>query len=215
MTELEPAPITDFEQLIANPQTRHNPSTGETHTDHRVARIKLWLAHDIRCAIYWGGMSFNGYCQLPMSHPDRIIAEAYNDFEHNDPDRRDRRSWTLRPESNVGYDILQDIEIHGGLTYGPDDEGWLGFDTGHAGDDWSDEEIRRWLEPANREAFLSFREIQLLIGPDMYPPGRAVRSRPRAPYDIDWTMDRLEQETDHLAAQIDQRRGMFITNGAH
>lgn len=26
------------------------------------------------------------------------------------------------------------IEAHGGLTYGPDEDGWLGFDCAHAGD---------------------------------------------------------------------------------
>lgn len=26
------------------------------------------------------------------------------------------------------------VSVHGGITYGPDDEGWIGFDTAHAWD---------------------------------------------------------------------------------
>jgi len=28
------------------------------------------------------------------------------------------------------------VETHGELTYGPDEEGWIGFDTLHLGDVW-------------------------------------------------------------------------------
>jgi hypothetical protein len=29
------------------------------------------------------------------------------------------------------------VHVHGGLTYGPDASGWIGFDTGHFGDVWN------------------------------------------------------------------------------
>lgn len=31
-------------------------------------------------------------------------------------------------------DYQQTFDVHGGLTYGPDEGGWLGFDCAHAGD---------------------------------------------------------------------------------
>jgi hypothetical protein len=44
------------------------------------------------------------------------------------------------PEGHIGrgmsYDDLT-IEAHGGLTYGVDEEGWIGFDTLHSGDIWT------------------------------------------------------------------------------
>ena len=49
-----------------------------------------------------------GYVQLPEAHPWRA----------GDPD------------------ILDHIDAHGGITYGPDKQGWIGFDTGHYGDHW-------------------------------------------------------------------------------
>lgn len=37
------------------------------------------------------------------------------------------------PWHGLGYDDI-DVEVHGGLTYA--NEGWVGFDTLHAGDYW-------------------------------------------------------------------------------
>jgi hypothetical protein len=33
------------------------------------------------------------------------------------------------------------VHVHGGLTYGPDAAGWIGFDTGHLGDVWGPSEL--------------------------------------------------------------------------
>jgi hypothetical protein len=36
------------------------------------------------------------------------------------------------------------LDVHGGLTYGPDDDGWVGFDCGHARDLCLDERGEPW-----------------------------------------------------------------------
>lgn len=55
----------------------------------------------------------NGYVQLPEGHPWREAA----DIQHGNPD----------------------IDVHGGITYGVDENGWIGFDTLHAFDRWPGE----------------------------------------------------------------------------
>ena len=63
--------------------------------------------------VYEGPMgSPNGYVQLPEGH-----------------------SWIKsRPYlMDLPYDERPDV--HGGVTYGPDDDRWIGFDTSHFGDE--------------------------------------------------------------------------------
>jgi hypothetical protein len=38
----------------------------------------------------------------------------------------------------IEHEHAEQVEVHGGVTYGPDDDGWIGFDTLHAGDIWPD-----------------------------------------------------------------------------
>lgn len=54
----------------------------------------------------------NGYALLPEGHPYRKL--------------------DLQMEN---YDV---VRMHGGVTFGPTDGGWIGFDTSHAGDVWPD-----------------------------------------------------------------------------
>lgn len=54
--------------------------------------------------------STNGYARLPEGHPFRTL-----DLQMDDYDK---------------------LHVHGGITYGPTDDGWVGFDTSHAGDIW-------------------------------------------------------------------------------
>ena len=42
------------------------------------------------------------------------------------------------PDALAGCDVEELFEIHGGINYGPDEEGWIGFDTAHADDVWPD-----------------------------------------------------------------------------
>lgn len=37
---------------------------------------------------------------------------------------------------SITYEQAQQIEVHGGVTYGPNDDNWIGFDTLHSGDNW-------------------------------------------------------------------------------
>lgn len=55
----------------------------------------------------WGAV--NGYVKLPDGHPWRDIEDIQ---------------------------FSSDINVHGGVTYGMDANGWIGFDTLHSGDSW-------------------------------------------------------------------------------
>lgn len=72
------------------------------------------------------------------------------------------------------WDAETELEVHGGITYGLDEEGWVGFDTAHAGDVW----------------------------PDLPDPFGLRHLEARSPYRTDWTMTKLEEETNRLAEQI-------------
>lgn len=52
----------------------------------------------------------NGYARLPEGHPWR--------------------------ELDLMFDDCEVVDVHGGVTYGPDEQGWIGFDTLHAWDIW-------------------------------------------------------------------------------
>ena len=80
----------------------------------------------------------------------------------------------------LGYDDFQTwphhlIEIHGGLTYGVDEDGWLGFDCNHAGDVCVDEEGNSW-------------GTTHYIGASKY--GKI------------WTLEEVKEETERLAEQV-------------
>lgn len=53
----------------------------------------------------------NGYVKLPAGHPWRDMDLQMGEV---------------------------DVPVHGGITYGPDESGWIGFDTLHSGDYWPD-----------------------------------------------------------------------------
>jgi hypothetical protein len=44
----------------------------------------------------------------------------------------------------------EQVSAHGGVTYGPDVDGWIGFDTLHAGDVWPNAP-HHWHGPGSRE----------------------------------------------------------------
>lgn len=49
--------------------------------------------------------AYCGYARLPFGHPWRVLED-----------------WEIP------------VDVHGGITYGPDENGWIGFDMMHAGD---------------------------------------------------------------------------------
>jgi hypothetical protein len=70
--------------------------------------VRNGVAHGMKWAVHVNPMGgCNGYVKLPTGYPR--VWNTYND---------------------IG------VEVHGGLTYGPDEDGWVGFDTLHAGDAW-------------------------------------------------------------------------------
>ncbi len=54
--------------------------------------------------------AYNGYARLPQGH-----------------------SWQ---ELDLQGDDYEVVDIHGGITFGPEEGGWIGFDTMHAWDVW-------------------------------------------------------------------------------
>ncbi len=74
------------------------------------AALRRWTHAGLDCAAIDSGIGFiNGYVRIPDEHVARTAT----------------------------YDqINRAISVHGGLTYGTDADGWVGFDTGHSGDKW-------------------------------------------------------------------------------
>lgn len=90
----------------------------------------------------------------------------------------------LNHPSDRLYEIYKIAEVHGGITYGPDNDGWIGFDTGHAGDVNLDENGEQWG--------------------DVPPIGE----------DRVWTLEKVRKETEDFAENIieeeDRVRGLPI-----
>lgn len=108
---------------------------------------KRWTHEGIECAIL-GHPRFghlNGYVQVPRG------VELPLD-EYGDPI----------------------VDAHGGITYGLDEEGWIGFDTAHAGDYWPDRPDPYGLN--DLYAHLSFP--------------------------TEWTFEKLVAEVERLAEQV-------------
>lgn len=75
------------------------------------------IVHGVEDGIEWATRpaplygAVNGYVRLPDGHPWREL-------------------------NDIQFDDQPDVDVNGGITYGVDDEGWIGFDTPHAGDYW-------------------------------------------------------------------------------
>jgi hypothetical protein len=88
------------------------------------AAVRRWTHAGLDCAMIDSEIGFiNGYVRLPDEHVAR----------------------------HAGYDqINRSIRVHGGLTYGTDRDGWVGFDTGHSGDHGPSLPTKSHLGPAER-----------------------------------------------------------------
>lgn len=131
--------------------------------------LKVWVHEDVLCALGPGYIQLNGYVCLPGGHPWWVddLQEKYDG------------DWP---------------EVHGGITFGPHVTGWIGFDTGHAGDWWDDEEIAK-AAPVVAESRAKMRAIghgSILL--DGYKDGYA--------WDRHWTLAQLVHETEDLARQV-------------
>jgi hypothetical protein len=139
-----------------------NDALQRIETDFPEVRGKV-VAHGRHLGIRWvityndirGFEACNGYCQLPEGSP-----------------------W-LR----LHYDDIP-VEVHGGLTYGPDEKRFVGFDTAHAWDEWSYEA----LAEAGVEIDITWRQQYGL--PPRYKDGNQ------------WNIQRMKDEVERLAFQI-------------
>jgi hypothetical protein len=169
--------------------------------------IKLWRVLDVDCAIYLPShlYAFNGYVRLPEQHPDALSAFAYDAFDDArrvvQPEEFVTGGMPIGKHTPVGYYVLTDLDVHGGLTYGPDADGWVGFDTSHAGDDWPNEEIAKYVQPRSQPAWDYFLRMQNIVGEDAWPPSR-LSHRMEPQWGRSWTMERLAAEVETLALQV-------------
>jgi hypothetical protein len=123
--------------------------------------IRTWTHEGIECAM---GRSFmvgvNGYVRVPEG-----IELPYDEYH------------------------LIDLDVHGGVTYGPDKDGWMGFDTGHAFDVWLDPDV-----PEDRYS-RTMREAGI-------DNPNTMMDALTAGWTHIWTLEKLEAEVNLLAAQI-------------
>jgi hypothetical protein len=143
--------------------------------------VERWRHAGLDCCIRVGSHSLDGYVRLPDGHPDRRFAEAADAVdEAMDPD-------PIPFPFAMGHRHIP-VDIHGGLSDGPDQEGWVGFDTAHGLDYWADED----LEPHLRQAE---RILAHTIGQRLQRDGLGTR----------WTLERLRAEVNRLAEELAAR----------
>lgn len=104
----------------------------------------------------------NGYVLLPERHPWRELG-----LQGDEPDG---------------------LDVHGGITFGPHVTGWIGFDTGHAGDEWEPGELRALHEAG-------------LVDEQQWQAWQRWPTLPAQPWGLVWTLDRLAVEVERLAEQ--------------
>jgi hypothetical protein len=116
--------------------------------------LKAWKHKGVECAMYYSPFgSVNGYVRDP-----RLLSSS-------------ERGWDL------------DLEAPGGITYGPDPEGWIGFDTLHAGDIWPLDFLKRHHS-----------------GP-IFSDMCAVERQFPSPHQVHWSTARVYEAVERLAEQ--------------
>ena len=126
--------------------------------DHVVLKTEEFEAYGIECKLVGGHMSINGYARIPEDNP---LCRAPR------------------------HEIEPLIRVRGGITYGPDSEGWIGFDTNHAWDVWTQEEFESF-----GLHWSTHNQTVFKIVPEYHDDFVA------------WTVDRLREETVYLAYQV-------------
>lgn len=123
--------------------------------------VRTWTHEGIECAMARSPMvGVNGYVRVPEG-----VELPYDEYR------------------------LIDLDVHGGITCGPDLDGWIGFDTGHGFDVWLDPDVPEdHLHQTMREAGIDDPSTRL----DLMMDG----------FTQIWTLEKLEAEVNHLAVQI-------------
>jgi hypothetical protein len=158
---------------------------------------RAWVVDGLPCCLYVSPFgNLNGYVRLPVDHPDLLLAEAAEMLPGQPflwPDGRPGINYVR------GYDHV-DVPVPGGWTYGPDLEGWVGFDTGHAGDRWSAEDRIRHGERAGcvQDVMLKLEFDELL---DRLPP---------LPGDRVWTEEDVVTEVEKAARTLAERARLAV-----
>jgi hypothetical protein len=135
--------------------------------------FRLWTAHGLNCALYVGFASLCGYVQLSDGHRWRTLDLSELD-EH--------------------------VSVHGGVTYAED--GWVGFDTGHAMDWWDRDNLAALgIGLPIDEAY----DAAAARDPASRAALAAIRGARRGPESSRWTVDRITAETETLARQLAAR----------
>jgi hypothetical protein len=141
--------------------------------------VERWRHAGLDCCIRVGSYSLDGYVRLPDGHPDRQLAETADEVDQ--AVRGDPIPFA------TGHQHIP-VNIHGGLSDGPDEAGWVGFDTAHGLDYWADEDLAPHLRQDDR---ICAHMIAVRLQRD----GLGTR----------WTLDRLRAEVNRLAEQLAAR----------
>lgn len=95
-------------------------------------------------------------------------------------------------ESDLYHAGQRIIEVHGGMTYGPDDGGWVGFDCHHAGDLCLNERDEPWGQTYE----------DLGIAPTELKRHGSVEACEDADRTAVWRLADVKDETERLAEQL-------------
>lgn len=120
--------------------------------------LEVWVHQGVRCVIRAGYCCLNGYARLPKS----------------------MRDWWANEDEAA--DVL---EAHYSITYGPDEDGFVGFDTAHHGDWWAADDLVGTIPEEGMMLANTFAKINS-----------------KGPYSRRWTRERLHEEVELLATQI-------------
>lgn len=92
-----------------------------------------------------------------------------------------------------------DLEVHGGITYGSGDcTGWVGFDTAHTGDLWDLDDLREKVGIHVSEAGIAWHERELAV--------RTGMSCERT-----WTVAALKAECERLCEEIAAKSNVALS----
>jgi len=91
-----------------------------------------------------------------------------------------------------GHEGVQILSVHGGITYGPDENGWVGFDCGHARDVNLNENGQLW----------GTMHVELGHEPLVLKQRGSIEACEAAGDCFVWRLADVKQEAERLADQL-------------